>query len=136
MKVVESIRDCPGEAGARTPPGTARRHALLAVYGSETSVSARSAPTESHSSSRDATETRHPVTLLCLDGEVTSLGWSSARLQPCGKAGSAAHAADSSDGRETRRAQAVAPTTAAPTIANTCRHVSEGIPMVLTPSTR
>ena len=135
MKVVESIGTAPARP-ALALPCTARRDALLAVYGSETSDSARSAPIESHSSSRHATKTLHPVTLLCLDGEVTSLGWSSARLQPCGKADSAADAADSSDGRETRRAQAVAPTTAAPMIANTCRHVSEGIAMLLTPSTR
>jgi hypothetical protein len=93
-------------------------------------------PTASHS--WPVARPRHatPGTLPCPGGETSSFGWSSTRLQPRGKAGSAAHPADSSEGWATRRAHAVEPTTAASMIANTCRQVSEGIPTVLTPSTR
>src|SRR4029077_991672 len=120
---------------SRFPAVAARRRARLPVYGSEKPGQHE---TPNRGSRLDASCDRNMalVALLCPDSETSSLCWSSAPSQPCGKGDSAACPADCSDGGATRRAHAVDPITAATIIAKTCRHVSDGIPMVLIPSTR
>ena len=137
MKVIRVEPGCPGQTGART-------HELQPLADTSSSRSAAVKDRVQHeavqltAAVRLVTRLKHGthVTLLCPDGEVSSLGLSSTLLQLRSKVASAADPGDSSDRRETRRAHAVEPTTAAPMTANTCRHVSEGIPMVLSPSTR